>query len=78
MSTWKLLAELTESQGVLPGPHLLLAKIHERRGNWSEAIQAYERFILVSPSQSWTRKALERIHELIPPQAKSQGTSSGH
>jgi len=66
LSMWKTLSELTRSQAVLPGPHLLLALIHERRGNWSEAIRAYERFILVSPSQTWSRKALERIHSLQP------------
>jgi tetratricopeptide (TPR) repeat protein len=68
---WKRLSAASESRGKgnLPGPHLLLAVIHERRGNWSEAVQAYEKFILHSPSKAWIRKAMGRIHQLIPAEA---------
>ncbi len=73
LRVWKRLAATAESRGKghLPGPHLLLAIIHERRGNWSEAVRAYERFILHSPSKEWIRKAMERIHQLVPAEAAS-------
>lgn len=68
LRVWKRLASNVESKGKgnLPGPHLLLAVIHERRGNWSEAVRAYERFILCSPPKEWIRKAMGRIHQLVP------------
>jgi tetratricopeptide (TPR) repeat protein len=71
LGVWKRLAAAAGSKGKghLPGPHLLLAVIHERRGNWSEAVQAYERFILHSPSKDWIRKAMGRIHRLVPAEA---------
>ena|GEM_PF-1102124 len=79
LRVWKRLTAASESRGKgsLPGPHLLLAIIHERRGNWSEAVRAYEKFILHSPSKAWIRKAMGRIHQLIPAEAATCPTCHG-
>jgi tetratricopeptide (TPR) repeat protein len=61
---WRRVETLAEVRADAPGPYLLLALIHERRGNWSEAVEAYERFILVKPEQTWVQRALTRIHSL--------------
>jgi tetratricopeptide (TPR) repeat protein len=76
---WKRLAAAAASKGKghLPGPHLLLAVIHERRGDWSEAVRAYERFILHSPSKEWIRKAMARIHQLVPAEAATDPAGPG-
>lgn len=63
---WKKLSLMVESGKNLPAPHLLLALINERRGNWSDAIYHFERFLLTSPSGEWSRRALQRIHSLAP------------
>ncbi|MBW2703501.1 MAG: tetratricopeptide repeat protein [Deltaproteobacteria bacterium] len=61
----KLLSE-SDSERRLRGIYLLLALINEHRGNWSEATQAYEHFLLGRPNKAWTRRALGRIHSLSP------------
>ncbi|HUU01739.1 MAG TPA: tetratricopeptide repeat protein [Myxococcota bacterium] len=63
---WKKLGRLTDLDSAAPGPHLLLALINSRRGNWNDAVRNLERFILLSPSKHWTRKAVQMIHELLP------------
>jgi tetratricopeptide (TPR) repeat protein len=63
---WKKLGGLANEDSTEPGPHLLLALINSRRGNWNTAVRNLERFILLSPSQRWNRKALQMIHELVP------------
>jgi len=53
------------------GPYLLLSMIHERRGDWSDAVRALEQFIIFSSSKSWKRSAARKIRDLIPPRKES-------
>jgi len=71
LDIWKRLSILTDSGAAHPGARWLLAMIQERRGNWTAAIRAYERFLQVSPSQGWTQKAQEKIQELAPRDSSS-------
>ncbi len=66
LQIWKQLTKMNDSENAEPGPYLLLGMIHERRGNWSQAVRAFEKFIRLAPSQPWTQKAVEKIHQLIP------------
>jgi tetratricopeptide (TPR) repeat protein len=61
------LRALPSAAEVLPGVWLLRAMLHERRGDWSEAIVAYERLVRCHPPAAWARRAMERIHRLAPP-----------
>lgn len=63
---WRLVGNLVRTGTDKPGAYLLLALIHERRGNWSQAVQAYEGFILARPDPEWITRALVRIHRLSP------------
>ena len=69
---WRQVGMLTATRVEQAGPYLLLAIIHERRGNWSQAVQAYEKFILVRPEPAWVGRALQRIHALNPERAGVQ------
>ncbi|HOX41984.1 MAG TPA: tetratricopeptide repeat protein [Myxococcota bacterium] len=64
------LRALPSASEELAGVWLMRAMIHERRGDWSEAIVAYERFVRCHPSAAWARRAVERIHRLAPPAAR--------
>jgi outer membrane protein assembly factor BamD (BamD/ComL family) len=57
---------LVDASKNLPGPHLLLALVYERRGNWSEAMREYEWLMRTAPTAEWRQKALARIHGLLP------------
>ncbi|RLB58412.1 MAG: hypothetical protein DRI34_04870, partial [Deltaproteobacteria bacterium] len=61
------LQALAHNRAGLAGAHLLLAMIHEHRGDWDRAVRALERFILVAPSPDWTRWAVRHLHRLLPP-----------
>ncbi len=63
---WRQLRLLSQARLDAPGLWLLWAMLQERRGNWSEAIVAYERLVRCHPPAAWTRRALERIHRLSP------------
>jgi tetratricopeptide (TPR) repeat protein len=66
---WRQVGMMAATRVEQPGPYLLLAMIHERRGNWSQAVQAYEKFILVEPEKVWVGRALQHIHALNPERA---------
>jgi tetratricopeptide (TPR) repeat protein len=67
MPLWRQLRLLAQADLDSSGVWLLWAMLQERRGNWSEAIVAYERLVRCHPPTPWARRALERIHRLAPP-----------
>lgn len=55
-------------QSGVAGWYLMLALVHQHRGDWSDTILSLERFILLSPSQGWTHRAVVWLHRLMPEQ----------
>jgi tetratricopeptide (TPR) repeat protein len=66
LALWGRLERLTASGLDLAGLWLLKGMIHERRGDWHRAIQAFERLARSHPPGDWVRQARARIHRLAP------------
>lgn len=67
---WKRLRKKVKANINNPGAYLLWAKIQDKRGNWDQAIQSYEKFILSKPPRAWVVKAMKKIHYLSPGSAE--------
>jgi tetratricopeptide (TPR) repeat protein len=63
---WRRVDYLVEQKADFPGAYLLLAMIHERRGNWNKAVHAYQSFVRMGAKAPWIDidKALSRIRQL--------------
>ena len=42
-------------------PHLNLGRVHERKGQWTEAIDSYKKALALNPSYALAKKALGRL-----------------
>ena len=42
-------------------PHLKLGRVHERKGQWTEAIDSYKKALALNPSYALAKKALGRL-----------------
>lgn len=63
---WRRVSYLVEIETSAAGPYLLLALIHQRRGNWSKAVEAYRGLIHSAPDTAWAIEAQARVHSLSP------------
>ena len=42
-------------------PHLNLARVYERKGQWTEAIESYKRALALNPNYALAKRALSRL-----------------
>jgi tetratricopeptide (TPR) repeat protein len=61
---WRRVDRLVADGSRLPGPYLLQALIHERRGNPQRALRAWQSFISTRPDADWNVRARRRIQSL--------------